>query len=313
MKLSVIVPVYNAAKYLEACIDSILMQSFRDFELVLVNDGSVDDSLEICLRYQQEDARVKVINKQNGGVSSARNCGINVAKGEWLYFVDADDSINEGLFDIFNADEQCDIIQFGFNTIQLDGTSIVKAPLKDQLFLSADDFIIKSSFHTLTLWVHFIKTDVVRNNNISFTEGVKYAEDLEFVIKCYGCAKAIKTWPVVGYNYFVRENSAMSTAYTFENAKIHLCVAENIIYFYDINKLKKGIFFQSRIEYMVKSYFSYSVMDNNTNVSSLKDLYKEFLKKTNIQYLFTSFLKLSTISPVLYFYLLRTVCNFKIR
>lgn len=92
-KISCIVPVYNVEKYLRRCVDSILNQTFTDFELILVDDGSLDNSPAICDEYAVKDSRIKVIHKVNGGVSSARNVGLDVAKGEWICFVDSDDLI----------------------------------------------------------------------------------------------------------------------------------------------------------------------------------------------------------------------------
>ena len=89
--ISVIVPVYNAEKYLHRCIDSVLAQTYTDFELLLIDDGSKDQSGEICDEYAQKDARVRVFHQENGGVSSARNLGLDNAKGEWVTFVDSDD------------------------------------------------------------------------------------------------------------------------------------------------------------------------------------------------------------------------------
>lgn len=304
-KLSVIVPVYNVEGYLIDCIKSILNQSFQDFELILVNDGSTDNSLQICKLYQEVDKRIKVFDKSNGGVSTARNRGIKEATGEWVYFVDADDTLCEGLFTILETEQKYDIIQFGYNTIQSNGTIITKYPESNIVYTSADEFIKNASFKTLSLWIHFIKLEVIKQNQIIFSEGIKYAEDLEFVIKCYAYASVIKIEPIIGYNYYIRENSAMSKAYTFNNAKIHLDVANNLIDFFTQNKLNKGIFFQSRIEYMIKSYFSFSLKIDKLNMKNLKLEYFSFLKTNNIQNNFSLLLKLSIISPQLYFYLMK--------
>ena len=102
-KVSIIVPVYKAEQYLHRCVDSILSQSFTDCELILVDDGSPDKSGEICDEYASRDSRIQVIHKQNGGVSSARNAGLDVAHGEYVWFVDSDDWIeNDSLKEIYN-------------------------------------------------------------------------------------------------------------------------------------------------------------------------------------------------------------------
>ena len=92
--ISVIVPVYNAEKTLRRCVDSILAQTFEDFELILINDGSKDQSGDICDEYAAKDSRVKTIHKTNGGVSSARNAGLRIAQGEYIAFIDSDDYID---------------------------------------------------------------------------------------------------------------------------------------------------------------------------------------------------------------------------
>jgi glycosyltransferase involved in cell wall biosynthesis len=99
-KISIIVPIYNVEKYLSKCIDSILAQTFSDFELILVNDGSPDNCGEICDKYGEKDERIKVIHKENGGLSSARNAGIKMATGIYLGFIDSDDYIDEKMYEI---------------------------------------------------------------------------------------------------------------------------------------------------------------------------------------------------------------------
>ena len=91
--VSVIVPVYNAEKYIETCISSVLNQTFTDFELILIDDGSEDESGHICDEYATKDTRIRVFHKENGGPSAARNSGLNVAQGEWILFLDSDDWI----------------------------------------------------------------------------------------------------------------------------------------------------------------------------------------------------------------------------
>ena len=95
MYFSIIVPVYNVEKYLRECIDSILCQTFTDFELILVDDGSKDESGKICDEYAEKDNRIKVIHKENGGQSTARNCGVKESSGKYIVFLDSDDFISE--------------------------------------------------------------------------------------------------------------------------------------------------------------------------------------------------------------------------
>ena len=99
-KISIIVPVYNTEKYLSKCLNSLIKQTYKDIEIIVVNDGSKDKSLEIAKKFAKQDNRIKVFNKENGGLSSARNFGIEKASGEYIGFVDSDDYIKENMFEI---------------------------------------------------------------------------------------------------------------------------------------------------------------------------------------------------------------------
>lgn len=108
--ISVIIPVYNTEKYLRRCIDSVLAQTYQDFELLLIDDGSEDSSGAICDEYAARDSRVKVFHKENGGVSSARNLGLDNARGEWITFVDSDDYIEEKFLKSFEGNLDADLV-----------------------------------------------------------------------------------------------------------------------------------------------------------------------------------------------------------
>ena len=123
MLVSVIIPIYNAEQHLEKCIESVINQKFNDFELLLINDGSTDSSGKICDNYVKRDHRIKVFHKENGGVSTARNLGIEKARGEWVTFIDADDKIESNYFDIITDVSDADLIVQGFKYFQ-DGVII---------------------------------------------------------------------------------------------------------------------------------------------------------------------------------------------
>lgn len=129
MKLSIIVPVYNVEEYLYECIDSILNQTFRNFELILVDDGSVDSCPQICDEYAKKDSRIKVIHKKNGGLSSARNAGLKVATGEFVTFVDSDDYLSNKTYEnafLMIKENNADIAIFGRYYVYSDNKKIIK-------------------------------------------------------------------------------------------------------------------------------------------------------------------------------------------
>ena len=136
MLLSIIVPIYNTEKYLEDCLQSILNQTFSDYELILVNDGSTDSSPEICEQYAERDGRIRVIHKENGGVSSARNCGIEIAQGNYIWFVDSDDTIAYDALQVLNEyiREKPDLIVFNSPRQEQYKVNFMEAFLKEHYF-----------------------------------------------------------------------------------------------------------------------------------------------------------------------------------
>ena len=143
--VSVIVPVYNVSEYLERCVLSISEQTYSKLQIILVNDGSTDDSLEKCLELQKQDFRIEVINKENGGVSSARNAGIEAARGKWICFVDGDDFLEKDAI-------QKMINEIGDVSVLLADYYVdAKKNNREECFLSGEDRIITSQQDKLEL------------------------------------------------------------------------------------------------------------------------------------------------------------------
>lgn len=182
-KISVIVPVYKAEKYLHRCVDSILSQTFTDFEVLLINDGSPDRSGEICDEYAQRDERVRVFHKENGGVSSARNLGLSNATGDYVYFVDSDDYISELCLFTFSKHFDEDFVVSGFCRVQETVREIRpkeghirKNKELHALWGNTSDFIFWFP------WAKLYKNSIIRQNKIRFNEKLYYSEDFVFVL-----------------------------------------------------------------------------------------------------------------------------------
>lgn len=167
--LSIIVPVYNAEKYLHRCIDSILAQTFTDFELLLIDDGSTDNSGFICDEYAQKDRRIRVFHKKNGGVSSARNLGLDNVSGEWITFVDSDDIlVDSNALTIFSSKNiDADLIVYSF----LWNDDLIECPcinnIKEIFF----------SYHSIAVWGKIYKKSIIQQNHLSFNERINMGED----------------------------------------------------------------------------------------------------------------------------------------
>ena len=180
--ISIIVPVYNVEKELSRCIDSILQQTIEDWELILIDDGSSDQSPQICNQYQSKDNRIKVFHKKNEGVSAARNNGIDLSNGTWLTFVDSDDYITpaflETFVDSYNS-QHFDLFMGDVQQIGLDGTSFVEYGLVDTTCDLKDAVLKHKILRSGDLHGKLFKRDII-STDLRFNTKVKYSEDRIF-------------------------------------------------------------------------------------------------------------------------------------
>ena len=186
-KISIIVPVYKVEQYLPKCIDSILSQTFTDFEVLLINDGSPDNSGKICDEYALNDSRIKVFHKENGGVSSARNFGIDNARGEWITFIDSDDYIQsgyiEGLYAPIAQGEVVDFVHGGCVNVK-DG-KIVGINQSYEYYVGADKNILFQKLRGLTVSKLFRLENIKHWSDgqpLRFDEKMRIAEDMAFTL-----------------------------------------------------------------------------------------------------------------------------------
>lgn len=222
--VSVIIPVYNVERYLERCLDSVVNQTYRDIEIILIDDGSKDRSGEICDRYAREDPRVCVYHKKNQGVSSARNDGIKRAQGEWVLFVDSDDWIDKRLLEICfqYITIETDICLFGFREVRNadEGQRTCNKNLKVKKLTKADflglqyrifnrdrDACCDRNIIKLSSPCKLFRTDILRKNNIYFVENLVNGEDGVFNLYAYQYADAGVCIEEELYFYYVREDS----------------------------------------------------------------------------------------------------------
>ena len=184
IKISVIVPVYNAEKHLVACIDSILGQTFSDFELLLINDGSIDESGKICDSYTAKHSRIKVFHKENGGVSSARNLGIENAKGKSICFVDSDDYLDKSYLQSLLNELENDVefviqslSKFRESDHKINIYSLPNAKISIEEFLNTHKIYVYGY-----LFGKLFSRKVITNNNLLFDNKISFGEDCVFVI-----------------------------------------------------------------------------------------------------------------------------------
>lgn len=211
--ISVIVPVYNAEKYLQRCVDSILKQSFTDFELLLIDDGSHDRSGELCDEYAEKDNRVRVFHKENGGVSSARNVGLDNALGDWLTFVDADDTLSRDfLYHMVTGIDECvSLVVSNCDVIMKDKVNLSHVTLENTT-ISGNLMLIrllKGDNVRNEVWAKLFKRSFIGNER--FSSRIVIGEDLLFLLTCShaGGNENIRFVPYSDYHYVINESSAM--------------------------------------------------------------------------------------------------------
>ncbi|HOV37303.1 MAG TPA: glycosyltransferase family 2 protein [Spirochaetales bacterium] len=234
-EVSIIVPVYNVEKYIHRCVDSILAQTFTDFECILIDDGSPDNCPAICDEYAQKDSRVKVIHQKNAGVSAARNVGLEAATGKWIGFVDSDDWIeNNYIYELidFNAD----LVISGYK-------EYVKNKLfirtYKYLFLKKNEFFRYFDFFRNTQDLNYIlhspisklyKKEILLENNIFFDKRISLGEDYIFNLQYFLKCENIIIKPFSSYNYNRIDNS-LSNVLSLTKEKII-----NLLYIVDYTK-----------------------------------------------------------------------------
>lgn len=237
-KVSVIVPVYRVEKYLGKCIESILHQTYPNWELLLVDDGSPDRSGRICDEYDKKDARIKVIHKENGGVSSARNIGIEQAKGDYVMFVDADDWLDSNCIETcFNKNDNVDLIRFGMQSIYEEGGS-PKSIITINENLTIIDYrkLLVSRKTILGVCGGIYKRSIFTQQSIRFDESLLMGEDWLFN---YNYVKHCSTLciidkPLYIYNRF--NESGCTNSFSFYKDKQLLEVAHLILNDKELNK-----------------------------------------------------------------------------
>ncbi len=216
--ISIIIPVYNAEKYLRRCIESILTQSLTDFELILINDGSIDKSAEICDEYAKKDNRIIVVHRCNGGASAARNDGLRIAKGKYIGFVDADDYIDKDMYMLMlsaTESENADIVVSDYFSIdKFDNIE----PRQAVSFLNNDCLL---SHETITpyillkitecIWNCLYRSEIIQKNKIFFDTNLKVNEDWIFNIYAFGAADRVKYIKKSLYYYAYNSSSLVHT------------------------------------------------------------------------------------------------------
>lgn len=240
-ELSVIIPIYNVESYLKNCLESVINQTFGDLEIILIDDGSPDHCGEICDEYAKRDSRIRVLHKQNEGLPSARNDGINMATGKWIAFVDSDDWLELDIYEkAIEAGNKYDVDILLFNYFRNIGDKEFRVSFFEKSFLIKDKNLIRNMqssvlCHLLSPmkerglefpWNRIIKRKFIEENSLYFTKTRAY-EDTIYALNCFQNAEKIAFIADDGYHYRLNEKS-ISAGYKEDRIEIDKAVFEEM-------------------------------------------------------------------------------------
>lgn len=282
MKISLIIPVYNAEKHIKDCLQSIINQNFHSLEVIVVDDGSVDSSKEIIHEILKTDSRVKYFHKENSGVSDARNFGLSKACGEYIWFVDSDDLISPNfLNELFsNNSNSFDLIQFSFYKFS---DLTFKVPSNENIVINpiiydfSEKLLVNASY-ARSLWRNIFKRDFLLDNNLSFVSGLRFGEDLLFTIEAIILSQRIWTTEAIGYYYRNHEDSVMNRERTLNDALQHIIILTELIKIYKKTSSSiKRDFLGKEIQKIATTLVSFcAVSKNKIDLKQVQNNYNTF-------------------------------------
>lgn len=257
-KVSIIVPVYNVELCIEDCLDSLLNQTYSNYEIILINDGSTDNSIEICNKYN--DKKIKKINQTNKGVSVARNVGISYATGQYIMFVDADDMVSKNYIENLVASIEKSSTDMVICKYTKEKDELVNNESSQNIegkIINANTILesmIENNLQEGYLWNKIFKKSIIDENFLKFKEGVSVWEDLYFVMEYLSKADKVFTINEKLYYYRTREGSA-------------------------VNRKETATELAGKIKIMELIMQNYSSIVNNKNYSGIKKIYSTIILK----------------------------------
>ncbi|MCP3030059.1 glycosyltransferase [Halobacillus sp. A1] len=299
-KVSIIIPLYNVEKYLRKCLRSVIDQTLSDVEIILVNDGSKDKSGEIAEEYKRNDSRIKVIHKENGGVCSARNAGLQISTGEYIGFVDPDDWIEPNMFEVMYykaLDSNSDLVVCNYDCVYEQSTTFKWLNIKDELIDVQElglsnyyyEYFLKYT-HGDIVWNKLYKRSIINEHFIKFEKHSEvFADDLLFNLYYLCHVKTICTVNRSFYNYFQRSNHSITSTPRPQLSKRYTRLVEYFIEyaksqgeFRSISNIPPILFyllFRNSISHKVKTEGDLSFIKEVFDSLSDSKVYKPLLKQ----------------------------------
>ena len=280
--ISVIIPIYKVEKYLKQCIESVINQTYTNLDIILVDDGSPDNCGLLCDEYEKKDSRIRVIHKQNGGLSDARNAGITIAQGEYIGFVDSDDYISQDMYEKLHSaikKNNAQLAVCNFQYVNEDGTEINKqSPVKNEK-LSRIEALHKLNesmwWYYVTAWNKLYRKELFSNIRFPFA---RLYEDAYLVHEIMGECDNIATISEKLYYYRQRDNSIITSGKSVRNYDAVEALCNRCDYYYRLgyNELIRGTVFVLKEEF--DSLYSIVIPRNKSEYKRIDMLRKRFVK-----------------------------------
>lgn len=275
-KVSIIIPVYKVEKFLDRCLTSIVNQEYKNLEIILVEDGSPDKCPEICDDWAKKDSRIKVIHKQNGGVSSARNMGLDIASGDYITFVDSDDYLSKDFSLCLRNIADRNVYCFPYYAVSNDNSSKISPNYnwkEDEVVEDLNEGKVSAGLYN-AIWNKIFKASTIKENNLRFDTNYVIAEDLKFVIDWFKVSNEMSFINIPYYNYFQNDGSVMQNV-TFKKIENTLSICEyGISILSEIENKKTKKFLRKLISENLLTVFvrtnKYEVQENQNLVERLK-------------------------------------------
>lgn len=271
-KVSIIIPIYNSEKYVSKCLDSVVNQTYENIEIILINDGSKDNSINIIKDYAKKDKRIVVIDKENEGVSKTRNLGIKKSTGDYIMFIDNDDYIDKTYVETYIKNSDYDIVIGSYKRTDIEDKILFKYNLDEN-----SDW---SKYVVLAPWAKLYRRDFLINNNIEFLDyGI--GEDVYFNLLCYSKTNKIKVINDFKYNWFYNDKSVSNTKQKGLKKSIDITVLlDNILSFIDLNEEYNKYFLERYIYWYLLFSGKYAL---KKEFIEEYNHYIDYLKKHNIK------------------------------
>lgn len=321
--ITVVVPVYNMKDYLSKCIDSLLHQTCTDYEIIIVDDGSTDGSAQLCDREAEKSDRIRVIHKSNGGLPSARNCGMDCAEGEYVIFPDPDDWVEPDYLEHLSSlmkKEEADLSICGFYRFSDNGEWPFKLP-------PASVMDVKTALHKLVLpsdfsgyaWNKLFSMKIIREEGLRFDEELKSLQDLHFCFRYFQFCKRIAFDPAPLYHYNISTGVSTFNAPLTERKLSAFTAYEKIADLArtspcpELEREELGQIFERSLKYIYPYYWN---RPRNAEVlrllkSNLKKYRKDYFPNTSFSWKHNLLARVATVSTRAYYIMLRCLLPLK--